>query len=230
MTLDTSTARRRILDRIRRAQGRAGEPLPSEREAVNDALARHAPGPQPTVGADRVAHFEAQAHRMSSTTDRVATLAQVPAAIAAYLDAQGLARKAVCWDTFAGLDWVDAGIEVDARRPQGDDMLGISGAFVAVAETGTLMMLSGPETPASMHLLPETHVAIVSADRIVAHYEEGFALIRAERGQLPRATNLVSGPSRTGDIEQTIVLGAHGPYRVHIVIVGAGAVGNPAQS
>jgi len=41
------------------------------------------------------------------------------------------------------------------------------------------------------------------------------------RGQLPRATNLVSGPSRTGDIEQTIVLGAHGPYRVHVVIVGA---------
>jgi len=230
MTLDTSTARRRILDRIRRAQGRAGEPLPSEREAVNDALARHTPGPQPTVGADRVAHFEAQAHRMSSTTDRVATLAEVPAAIAAYLDAQGLARKAVCWNTFAGLDWVGAGIEVEARRPQGDDMLGISGAFVAVAETGTLMMLSGPDTPASMHLLPETHVAIVAADRVVAHYEEGFALIRAERGQLPRATNLVSGPSRTGDIEQTIVLGAHGPYRVHIVIVGAGAAGNQAPS
>ncbi len=230
MTLDTSTARRRILDRIRRAQGRSGEPLPSEREAVDDAIARQSPGPQPTVGADRVAHFEAQAHRMSSTTDRVVTMAEVPAAIGAYLDAQGLARKAVCWNTFAGLDWAGAGIEVEARRPQGDDMVGISGAFVAVAETGTLMMLSGPDTPASMHLLPETHVAIVSADRVVAHYEEGFALIRAERGQLPRATNLVSGPSRTGDIEQTIVLGAHGPYRVHIVIVAAGAAGNQAQS
>ena len=199
MTLDTSTARRHILDRIRRAQGRGGEPLASEREAVTDALARHTPGPLPTVGPDRVAHFEAQAHRMSSTTERVAT---------------------VCWNTFAGLDWAGAGIDVQPRRPQGDDLVGISGAFVAVAETGTLMMLSGPDTPASMHLLPETHVAIVSADRIVAHYEEGFALIRAERGQLPRATNLVSGPSRTGDIEQTIVLGAHGPYRVHIVIVG----------
>jgi len=230
MTLDTSSARRRILDRIRRAQGRSGEPLPSEREAVNDALARHAPGPLPTVATDRVAHFEAQAQRMSSTTDRVAMLAQVPAAIAAYLDAQGLARKAVCWNTFGGLDWAGAGIEVEARRPHGDDMVGISGAFVAVAETGTLMMLSGPDTPASMHLLPETHVAIVSADRVVAHYEEGFALIRAERGQLPRATNLVSGPSRTGDIEQTIVLGAHGPYRVHIVIVGAGSASSEARS
>jgi len=70
-------------------------------------------------------------------------------------------------------------------------------------------------------LLPETHVAIVAAERVVAHYEEGFALARDERGRLPRATNLVSGTSRTGDIEQTIVLGAHGPYRVHVVIVGA---------
>ena len=230
MTLDTSTARRHILDRIRRAQGRGGEPLASEREAVTDALARHTPGPLPTVGHDRVAHFEAQAHRMSSTTERVATLAQVPAAIAGYLDALGLARKAVCWNTFAGLDWAGAGIDVQPRRPQGDDLVGISGVFVAVAETGTLMMLSGPDTPASMHLLPETHVAIVSADRIVAHYEEGFALIRAERGQLPRATNLVSGPSRTGDIEQTIVLGAHGPYRVHIVIVGDAPPGTGSVS
>ena len=70
-----------------------------------------------------------------------------------------------------------------------------------------------------MHLLPETHIAVVPADRVVAHYEDGFKRIRSERGRLPRATNLVSGPSRTGDIEQTIVLGAHGPYRVHVILV-----------
>jgi L-lactate dehydrogenase complex protein LldG len=99
----------------------------------------------------------------------------------------------------------------------------VTGVFVAIAETGTLMLLSGRDTPASMHLLPETHIAIVPADRIVAHYEDGFALARAERGMLPRAVNMVSGPSRTGDIEQTIVIGAHGPYRVHVVIAGAAA-------
>jgi L-lactate dehydrogenase complex protein LldG len=227
--LDTSAARTRILARIRSAQGRTGSPSPGERRAVDDWIARRAVGPQPTVGADRIAHFEAQAARMSSTTERVARLGDVPRAVAAYLLAHGLPTAAVCWNTLGDLDWSGAGLKVEARRPNGDDLVGISGAFVAIAETGTLMMLSGPDTPASMHLLPETHVAVVMADRVVAHYEDGFALARTERGRLPRATNLVSGPSRTGDIEQTIVLGAHGPYRVHVVIVGVPSVPGAAS-
>lgn len=227
-SLDTSAARSRILDRIRSAQGRRGPPTQSAQEEAQAWVERHPVGPQPTVGSDTVSHFEQQAARMSSTTERVASLAEVPAAVARYLSAHSLPAQAVCWNTLGDLDWAAAGLAVQARRPQGDDLVGISGAFVAVAETGTLMMLSGPETPASMHLLPETHIAVVMAERIVAHYEDGFALIRSERGQLPRATNLVSGPSRTGDIEQTIVLGAHGPYRVHVLIVGATPTGSAA--
>jgi L-lactate dehydrogenase complex protein LldG len=66
-------------------------------------------------------------------------------------------------------------------------------------------------------LLPDTHIAVVRADRVVSGMEEAFALVRTEHGGLPRAMNMISGPSRTGDIEQTIVLGAHGPFRVHIL-------------
>lgn len=218
--LDTSRARKNILARIRSAQGRSDAPTQSERDEAEQWIARHPVGPQPTVGEDRVLHFEQQAARMASTTERVPSLADVPAAVARYLLSQALAPVAVCWNTLADLPWATAGLQVEARAPRAEDAVGISGAFVAVAETGTLMMLSGPDSPASMHLLPETHIAVVPADRIVSHYEDGFALARSERGALPRATNLVSGPSRTGDIEQTIVLGAHGPYRVHVLIVG----------
>ena len=98
------------------------------------------------------------------------------------------------------------------------DKTGISGCFCAIAETGTLMLLSGPQTPASVSLLPETHIAVVPVGRIVATMEDAFALLRAEQGALPRAVNFISGPSRTGDIEQTIVLGAHGPCRVHLIL------------
>ncbi|WP_340526717.1 lactate utilization protein C, partial [Cupriavidus necator] len=108
--------------------------------------------------------------------------------------------------------------EVEADREHGD-LVGITGCFCAIAETGSLMLLSGQATFASAALLPETHVAVVLRSRIVAGLEDAFALVRSERGELPRATNIISGPSRTGDIEQTIVLGAHGPYRVHVILV-----------
>jgi L-lactate dehydrogenase complex protein LldG len=219
--LDTTTARSKILGRIRAARGRQGEATPGERADALAWIARQSEGPRPTVSEDVVAHFEAQATRMSSTTERVQGMAAVPQAVASYLQNLGLPMQAVCWNTLGDLDWAAAGLEVEARRPQADDLVGISSVFAAVAETGTLMMLSGPDTPASMHLLPETHIAVVPVDRVVSHYEDGFKRARAQRGQLPRATNLVSGPSRTGDIEQTIVLGAHGPYRVHVILVTA---------
>lgn len=208
--MDTSRARAAILARIRKADGRrARDPA-----AVADPLAL-----RPRIGDDVLAHFEAQARRMASTTERVATPDAVPAALAGWLRANGLPVAGVCWATLAGLDWAAAGLSLEPRAPRDGDLLGVTGAFAAIAETGTLMLLSGPETPASTHLLPETHVAVVPASRVLRHYEDAFALMRAERGAPPRAMNLVSGPSRTGDIEQTIVLGAHGPYRVHLLIV-----------
>ena len=106
------------------------------------------------------------------------------------------------------------------RPTLGNDRLGITECFCAIAETGTIVITSAAGTPTATALLPDTHVAIVRSGRIVSGMEEAFALIRAERGAAPRALNLISGPSRTGDIEQTIVLGAHGPFRVHLLVIG----------
>ena len=135
------------------------------------------------------------------------------------MDKWGLEKKVIGWKTLSDMGWSGAGIEVEFRAPKNEDLVGITGAFCAVAETGSLLLLSSPDTFASASLLPETHIAILPASRIVAAMEDAFALVRNEHGELPRATNFISGPSRTGDIEQTIVLGAHGPYRVHVLIV-----------
>jgi L-lactate dehydrogenase complex protein LldG len=144
--------------------------------------------------------------------------------VAAWLAGHGLGTAGVVTADVGGLPWQPAGVTIAVRPAQDADAVGITGCFCAIAETGTLMLLSGPDTPASVSLLPETHVAVVPAARIVATMEDAFVLLRAERpGILPRSINFVSGPSRTGDIEQTIVLGAHGPCRVHIVIVGESA-------
>ena len=207
--MDTSKARANIFARIRKA-GSAG----SAGAAPADPASL-----RPRVADDALAHFEAQAQRMSSTTARVQALADVPAALAGWLRENGLRLEGVCWETLADLDWAGAGLALEARAPRDGDRLGVTGVFAAIAETGTLMLASGPRTPASTHLLPETHAAVVPASRVVRHYEDAFARMREELGTPPRAMNLVSGPSRTGDIEQTIVLGAHGPYRVHLILV-----------
>ncbi len=193
----------------------------SRRVAARAQLAAKTEGPRPSLATGLVERFCTKAEAMASTVDTVATLAEVPTAVARYLAARGLPLRAVCWPEFAALDWVGAGVESEARAANGNDATGITGCFCAIAETGTLMLASGPQTAATTSLLPETHIAVVPVSRIVPAMEEGFALLRAACGEeLPRAVNFVSGPSRTGDIEQTIVLGAHGPYRVHLLLVG----------
>jgi L-lactate dehydrogenase complex protein LldG len=219
--MDTSQARKAIFERIRSAQHRPADVTPDERAAVAAYLQAHPVGPQPVLQEAVLATFCRQAERMSVTVAQVAAMQDVPGAVADYLQQHGLPAAGIAWQTLQDLPWQQAGIALAFRPPVDSDVLGITGAFCAVAETGTLMLLSGEQTYPSASLLPETHIAIVAANRIVAHMEDAFALLRAERGELPRATNFISGPSRTGDIEQTIVLGAHGPYRVHVIIVGA---------
>jgi L-lactate dehydrogenase complex protein LldG len=214
-------ARERILQRIRRAQGR-GERAPSaaEREALDSYLRAHPRSPLPEIAGDLIARFCDRARAAACTWDRVPQLDDAPAAVRRYLEAQGLPTAGCVWPDLAQLDWVGAGLALAARAAQGDDAIGVTGAYCGIAETGTLMLVSGPGTPASVSLLPETHVAIVPVGRIVAHMEDGWDLARSELRTLPRAVNFISGPSRTADIEQTLVLGAHGPYRVHIVLIG----------
>jgi L-lactate dehydrogenase complex protein LldG len=214
-------SREEILAEIRRRQARGGaSPSGAEREQLQTDLRAHPRGPLPQVTGDLAARFRARAEASASTCDRVAAMADAPAAVARYLDAHRLPKSGCVWPRLAGLDWNAAGLELEPRAAKGEDMVGVTGVFCALAETGTLAMVSGPDTPASASLLPETHVALVPLARLVPHMEDAWDLMRAELGRLPRAVNYISGPSRTADIEQTLVLGAHGPYRVHIVLVG----------
>lgn len=219
--MQTDTARAAILARIRARQGRPETQCAMEAQDVEVDIARHVRGPQPGPGTDPVAAFTAQALSLQTTVSRAAKLDDVPQVVAGYLREHGLGAQGVAWDTLADLPWGAAGLALEYRAPHDADKLGITGCFCAVAETGSLVLASSPATPASTHLLPETHIAVVPVGRIVPALEDAYALLRAELGELPRALSTVSGPSRTGDIEQTIVLGAHGPYRVHVVLVDA---------
>ena len=221
------SARAEILQRVRAGLGK-GDAV-ARRAAAEATMRARARGPQPGFADDLAERFARKALALASSVERVAGSQAVPAAVARYLAENGLPHQAVVTGDVAGFDWSGAGLDMAGRAaPEGHflrgavdaDKVGISGCFCAIAETGTLLLLSGPQRPASVSLLPETHIAIVSVDRIVATMEDAFALLRTEYGALPRAVNFISGPSRTGDIEQTIVLGAHGPCRVHLILTG----------
>ena len=220
-------ARDAVLGRVKKALGVTGDRAKANAEAER-YIAAHAHGPRPAMPTDLLARFMKRATDMESTVERIADRAAIPGAVARYVNALQLplpiatqkSLKGVCWPEFSDLDWKGAGLDIEMRPTLGDDRLGITGTFCAIAETGTLVVLAGADTPTATTLLPDTHIAVVRADRIVSGMEEAFALVRREAGQMPRAMNMISGPSRTGDVEQTIVLGAHGPFRVHILVLG----------
>ena len=226
-TIDGNVAARdAILDRVRRALRKSDDGAVARADAQR-YVAMHAQGPQPGSGTDLVAEFVERAIHMESTVERIVSRAAIPAAVANYLDALELppaiaaqkSHNGVCWPEFADLDWSGAGLSIEPRPTHGHDRLGITSCLCAIAETGTLVFVPGREMPTATTLLPDTHVVVLRAKDIVATMEDAFNRVRAAKSTLPRAIHFISGPSRTGDIEQTIVLGAHGPYRVHILLL-----------
>ncbi len=217
---DDDKRRAAVLGAIRARTASRADP-----KAVAARLAAHAPGPIPARAqlgrAERIDLFVSMAEAVSASVARLDAMAAVPEAIAAWLAENNLpAEAAIAPDPMLdALPWDRAPMLSLRRGPaRGSDAVGITGAFAAIAETGTLMLLSGPDHPSTLNFLPDTHIVVLAAGRIVGTYEDGFARMRA-RGAMPRTLNFVTGPSRTADIEQTIQLGAHGPRRLHILVV-----------
>lgn len=173
---------------------------------------------------ERIALFTAMAEKVSATVVRVADPAAVPRAVADYLREHNLPATLRTGDDplLTDLAWGGTQIEVTRGPSDGSDPVGMSHAAAGVAETGTLMLASGPDNPTTLNFLPETHIVAVRAEDIAGDYETVWDELRERygRGSLPRTVNMVTGPSRSADIEQTLLLGAHGPRRLHIVVVG----------
>lgn len=217
------SSRERILGAVKSALESAPGRDPA---AVEARLAAHAPGLIPARGqgdsAARLALFIAMAEEVSTTVSRVGNLAEVPAAIAGYLADHNLeaAAKLAPDPELDAIPWHRAPLlELTRGKGEDSDKVSITRAFAGIAETGTVMACSGPDHPTTLNILPETHVVILRVEQIVGAYEEAWDRLRNSGRGTPRTVMLITGPSRSGDIEQTILLGAHGPKRLHLVIV-----------
>jgi L-lactate dehydrogenase complex protein LldG len=219
-------ARTQILGGIRRSL-RRGELTGDARGAVERRLAEPPRGPSVARGqlpqAEKVALFCQWAETLNATVARVGP-AEVPGEVSAYLARNNLPANVAMAPSplLEGYDWASQKmLSIRRGRGQGSDQVSVTGAFAGIAETGTVVMASGPDHPVSLNLLPDTHVVVLREADIVGGYEDVWGRLRARYGKdlMPRTVNTITGPSRTGDIEQTIELGAHGPRRMHILVV-----------
>lgn len=207
-----------ILARVRDALGRG---------AVEGGEAQVLQGPErpirytrPAHGVDPIELFAEKIRGAAGTLARVASVDEVPAAVSAYLDEKGLPPRIAVAPALQGLAWPE-GWEVRYGASQGEDRVGVTPCFAAVAETGTLALLSGPDSPTSLNFLPGYHLVVVRFSQVVSYLEVVWERLRVLPGGMPRTVNLITGPSRTADVEQTLQLGAHGPLCLHVILVAA---------
>jgi L-lactate dehydrogenase complex protein LldG len=220
-----SEARAAILARLREALDGDGQGIEARRRAAEARIAARAPGTIPARAdlplEERITLFIAQAEAVQAVVRRVEDTDGVPPAIAELLRARNLPLQLVIADhpLLAGADWPGAMLEVRTGRVRESDPVGVTAAIAAVAETGTVMLASSPQTPTLTAFLPETAIVVMPSARVLRAYEDAIALLREEQGALPRSVNFVTGPSRTGDIELTLQLGAHGPKHLFVLLV-----------
>jgi L-lactate dehydrogenase complex protein LldG len=219
-----SEARDQILGSIRRSLKRG--PLDeTQRVGLEQRLAAHRRNLVPARAAAlpqaaQIDLFLKMAEEVQTTVTRVARGADVPAAVADYLSQRNLPSRLVMTPDpqLDDIPWGDRPmLEIRRGRAEDRDQVGVTACFAGIAETGTLMLISGPESPTRNNFLPETHIVVIRGKQVVASYEEGWTRLRDKT--MPRTVNFITGPSRTGDIEQRLELGAHGPRRLHIVLI-----------
>lgn len=221
------SARDTVLGKIR-ASMRVPASDEARRKTVADRLESTPTGVIPARAklpkAGQVDLFCAMAEQFGATLARVSDYKSVPAEVATYLRARNLPAeirmgadkrlKKAGWEA-------EKNLEVRHGASDGGDLAGVSHAMAGIAETGTLALASGQDNPTTINFLPEHHIVVLKAGDIKGDMESVWAMLRKVqgKGEMPRAFNLITGPSRSGDIEQTILLGAHGPRALHVIVV-----------
>jgi L-lactate dehydrogenase complex protein LldG len=222
-----STSREQMFGAIRTALGRgrlAGATAAALELRLQQPRANVVPARGRLPAAERVELFIAEAERVNATTIRLAGLDDIPVAVVSYLRAANIPAvvRAGTDALLQSVPWArEPLLQVKTGVAVNEDAVSVTSAFAGIAETGTLMLYSAPESPTTLNFLPEVHIAVLPTDRIVGTYEDGWQRLRGllGGGKMPRVVNWITGPSRTADIEQTLLLGAHGPKRLHILLV-----------
>lgn len=199
------SAREAILKRLRQASS----------DLPQWDISRHI---RPQLDGDLLDVFKAKVISTAATLAELPSMAQVPEAVAEYYRQHAGQGELAVAPALRELPWPQD-LPIGFGTCDGKQILGVSDSFCAMAETGTLVLLSSADNPTGLNFLPDYHIVVVRRDRVVAHQEDIWQLLRTEQDAVPRTVNMITGPSRTADVEQTIQLGAHGPRSLHVLLV-----------
>lgn len=213
MSTPTGGGRAAVLAQIRQSLGRSGP-------AATPVVPLPGPGPKPAFAGDVVERFVVKMQEKAATVERLASLDAVGEAAARYLAAIPVPLQLRASGALRELAW-PAALAVQYGAAVREDLSSLTPCYAAVAESGGIVTLSGADTPSTLNFVPDNHIVVVHTHQVVAHFEDLWALWRASGRPVPRTVNIISGPSRTADIEQTIQLGAHGPRRLHILLISS---------
>lgn len=203
---------------------------------------------------DDTARLLEQMERVQITITRVQTQREVVQVVDEYRREQGIEGPLIVSPQLLqadGIEWPDGTLSGAARDAlhnaggtRGDSFTGdsvpeitsVTPCFCAVAETGSIVTTSDAGRPSTLNFLPDNHVVVLHENQIVRHVDDVWQRVRETSTEssdtttgVPRAVNFITGPSRTADIEQTLELGAHGPKRMHVVLVAAELPAGPAE-
>lgn len=208
-------SREALLKRVRAALGRtAGQPPPPPPEVRLRA---------PNSGAgQRVELFCACIERLAGRTYVADSMAGARSHVASLIEGRRAIASNAAFLEQCGvtqLPWVKSGIHEKAllRALCAEADFGITSADFALADTGTLVMLSSPREARMISLLPPVHIALVPRENILSNLDELFLVEPLPAGQTSSMV-LITGPSRTGDIEQILIRGVHGPGEIHVIV------------
>jgi L-lactate dehydrogenase complex protein LldG len=219
--------REAIFANIRKSLRVSGEDR-ARRETVRTRIDAHPRGVIPARGQkpdrERLALFMQMVEIAKASAVVLDRKDDIPAAVAAYLRSKNLPQSIRHGDDerLALIPWAkERTLEVTKGASDGAQLASVSYSFGAVAESGTLVMVSGADNPTTLNFLPDHHLVVVDEKDIAGDYESVWDSIRDRFGasSMPRVVNWITGPSRSGDIEQTHLLGAHGPRSLHVLVV-----------
>lgn len=215
-----NNSRAEIFSRLQQASPATAQSTDASLATINEYITKHKRGVLPVYSENIRDRFIAKLEKVAATVKCIKNTSELSTTVYEYLSANNIEAKLVAApsDTLKEINWQKE-ITIEYRRAEGQDMSTLTMAYAGIAETGSLVLCSGKDSPTTLNFLPDNNICVIHQDNIHPYMEDAWDLLRKDGNGMPRAINFITGPSRTADVEQTIQLGAHGPRRLHVIII-----------